>query len=257
MITYEIELVGPEITARSQASSSSVAETLFSSNMSGEHPSGLHTSSNVSIAVDNSLSPAHTLIHITCQDHKGLLYDIMRTFKDFNIQVCASLWWFSDPLIQMLRCFYLHCLNLATVIHMGLVFSNLVLWSDLIWAFYNKKRKELWDRLVHHAIWWSKDPWLKQAKCIDFSFNSRATTTSASVNDESRSRYWTSSHKPCWVIGKGTATSLPRHSACPQEDQYLHLLGIYNITHPITPFKLIPKTDHFLPSKYPRIRCLG
>ncbi|XP_010505230.1 PREDICTED: ACT domain-containing protein ACR10 isoform X1 [Camelina sativa] len=87
LISYDIELVGSEITARSQASSS-VAETLFSSDVSGEQPSGgLHTSSNVSISVDNSLSPAHTLIHITCQDHKGLLYDIMRTFKDFNIQI--------------------------------------------------------------------------------------------------------------------------------------------------------------------------
>uniref|UniRef100_A0A1J3GNI2 ACT domain-containing protein ACR n=1 Tax=Noccaea caerulescens TaxID=107243 RepID=A0A1J3GNI2_NOCCA len=82
LMSYGIELVGPEIRARSQASSS-VAETLFS----GEHPNGLHTSSSVSIAVDNSLSPAHTLIQITCQDHKGLLYDIMRTFKDFNIQI--------------------------------------------------------------------------------------------------------------------------------------------------------------------------
>ncbi|KAG7569426.1 ACT domain [Arabidopsis thaliana x Arabidopsis arenosa] len=86
MISYDIELVGPEITASSQASSS-VAETLFSSDVSGEHPSGLHTSSNVSITVDNSLSSAHTVIHITCLDHKGLLYDIMRTFKDFNIQI--------------------------------------------------------------------------------------------------------------------------------------------------------------------------
>ncbi|XP_023640064.1 ACT domain-containing protein ACR10 isoform X2 [Capsella rubella] len=86
LISYDIELVGPEIAARSQASSS-VAETLFSSDVSGEQLSGLHTSSNVSIAVDNSLSLVHTLIHITCQDHKGLLYDIMRTFKDFNIQI--------------------------------------------------------------------------------------------------------------------------------------------------------------------------
>lgn len=90
LMSYDIELVGPEITARSQASSL-VTETLFSSDMSGEHPSGLRTSNSVSIAVDNSLSPAHTLIQITCEDHKGLLYDIMRTFKDFNIQVCASL----------------------------------------------------------------------------------------------------------------------------------------------------------------------
>ncbi|XP_024003925.1 ACT domain-containing protein ACR10 [Eutrema salsugineum] len=86
MMSYDIELVGPEITARSPASSS-VAETLFSSDVLAEHSSGLHTSSSVSIAVDNSLSPGHTLIQITCQDHKGLLYDIMRTFKDFNIQI--------------------------------------------------------------------------------------------------------------------------------------------------------------------------
>lgn len=86
MMSYDIELVGSEITAHSPASSS-FAETLFSS--LGEHPSGLQTSSSVSIAVDNTLSRAHTLIQITCQEHKGLLYDIMRTFKDFNIQVCC------------------------------------------------------------------------------------------------------------------------------------------------------------------------
>lgn len=84
MMSYDIKLVSSEVTARSPASSS-FAETLFSS--LEEHPSGLQTSSSVSIAVDNSLSRAHTLIQITCQDHKGLLYDIMRTFKDFNIQI--------------------------------------------------------------------------------------------------------------------------------------------------------------------------
>ncbi|KAG2309207.1 hypothetical protein Bca52824_028955 [Brassica carinata] len=84
MMSYDIELVGSEITALSPASSS-FAETLFSS--LGEHPSALQTSSSVSIAVDNTLSRAHTLIQITCQEHKGLLYDIMRTFKDFNIQI--------------------------------------------------------------------------------------------------------------------------------------------------------------------------
>lgn len=94
MMSYDIELVGPEITVRSQACAS-FAETFLSSDVSGEHPSGLHTSNCVSIAVDNSLSPAHTLIQITCQDHKGLLYDIMRTFKDFNIQVFDG---FSDSL---------------------------------------------------------------------------------------------------------------------------------------------------------------
>ncbi|XP_072983820.1 ACT domain-containing protein ACR9-like [Typha latifolia] len=36
---------------------------------------------------DNSLSPAHTLIQIHCVDQKGLLYDILRTLKDCNIQI--------------------------------------------------------------------------------------------------------------------------------------------------------------------------
>lgn len=39
------------------------------------------------VSVDNSLSPVHTLLQITCVDHKGFLYDILRTLKDFNIQV--------------------------------------------------------------------------------------------------------------------------------------------------------------------------
>lgn len=42
---------------------------------------------NVTVTFDNSLSPAHTLVQIECQDHKGLLYDIMRTLKDYNIQI--------------------------------------------------------------------------------------------------------------------------------------------------------------------------
>lgn len=39
------------------------------------------------ITLDNSLSPAHTLLQIRCADHKGLLYDIMRTLKDMNLKV--------------------------------------------------------------------------------------------------------------------------------------------------------------------------
>ncbi|GMP89270.1 hypothetical protein CsSME_00040918 [Camellia sinensis var. sinensis] len=42
---------------------------------------------NASVTADNSLSPAHTLLQIQCIDHKGLLYDIMRTLKDCNIQI--------------------------------------------------------------------------------------------------------------------------------------------------------------------------
>jgi UTP:GlnB (protein PII) uridylyltransferase len=39
------------------------------------------------VTLDNSLSPAHTLLQIQCVDHKGLHYDIMRTFKDLNFKV--------------------------------------------------------------------------------------------------------------------------------------------------------------------------
>lgn len=39
------------------------------------------------VIIDNSLSPAHSLLQINCVDHKGFLYDIMRVLKDFDIQV--------------------------------------------------------------------------------------------------------------------------------------------------------------------------
>ncbi|KAL7170249.1 hypothetical protein ACSBR2_035173 [Camellia fascicularis] len=85
MITCEIEMVGPEITACSQGPSflpPAITEEKFD-----ERQSGSHTSNDVSITMDNSLSPAHTLVQIVCQDHKGLLYDIMKTLKDYNIQI--------------------------------------------------------------------------------------------------------------------------------------------------------------------------
>ncbi|GMN39238.1 hypothetical protein TIFTF001_008459 [Ficus carica] len=90
MISCNIEKVGSEITACSQASSflpSAITEDTFLLEMPNELPSGTLTSSNVSITFDNLLSPAHTLIQIICQDHKGLLYDIMRTLKEYNIQI--------------------------------------------------------------------------------------------------------------------------------------------------------------------------
>lgn len=40
-----------------------------------------------SVMIDNSLSPAHSLLQINCVDHKGFLYDIMRVLKDFDIQI--------------------------------------------------------------------------------------------------------------------------------------------------------------------------
>uniref|UniRef100_I1M4U8 ACT domain-containing protein ACR n=1 Tax=Glycine max TaxID=3847 RepID=I1M4U8_SOYBN len=39
------------------------------------------------VAIDNYLSPAHTLVQIRCADHKGRLYDIMRTLKDMNMKI--------------------------------------------------------------------------------------------------------------------------------------------------------------------------
>jgi UTP:GlnB (protein PII) uridylyltransferase len=81
--TIDIELVGSETDVFSQASSSlpNAITDVF------DLQSGTSTSDSVSVVMDNTLSPAHTLVQIMCQDHKGLLFDIMRTLKDFNIQV--------------------------------------------------------------------------------------------------------------------------------------------------------------------------
>lgn len=91
IITIDIELVGPEITACSQASSFLpvvITEDVFDLEFPDLVRSGTLRSDYVSITMDNLLSPAHTLVQIMCQDHKGLLYDIMRTLKDYNIKVC-------------------------------------------------------------------------------------------------------------------------------------------------------------------------
>ncbi|KAH7853660.1 hypothetical protein Vadar_005178 [Vaccinium darrowii] len=88
MISCEIEMVGPEITACSQGPSllpPAITDDKFSSDIV-ERQRGSPRSS-VSIDMDNSLSPSHTLVQIVCPDHKGLLYDLMRTLKDYNIQI--------------------------------------------------------------------------------------------------------------------------------------------------------------------------
>ncbi|KAA8534444.1 hypothetical protein F0562_031961 [Nyssa sinensis] len=90
MICCEIELAGPEVTACSQGSSflpSAIKEDMFSLELPSEHPNGSSASNTISVIVDNSLSPSHSLLQIHCQDHKGLIYDIMRTLKDYNIQI--------------------------------------------------------------------------------------------------------------------------------------------------------------------------
>ncbi|THU51721.1 hypothetical protein C4D60_Mb06t34030 [Musa balbisiana] len=40
----------------------------------------------VDLKIDNSLIPSYTLLQIHCVDQKGLLYDVMRTLKDYKIQ---------------------------------------------------------------------------------------------------------------------------------------------------------------------------
>ncbi|XAR72140.1 [Protein-PII] uridylyltransferase [Bertholletia excelsa] len=89
MISCEIELAGPEITSCSQGSlflPTEITEDICGFDLPGQSKNGF-SASNHAITVDNSLSPSHTLVQIFCQDHKGLLYDIMRTLKDYNIQL--------------------------------------------------------------------------------------------------------------------------------------------------------------------------
>lgn len=79
-------MVHPDFTACSNGPPSfippAITEDTF--NLESVHSNG------VSVTIDNSLSPAHTLVQIVCHDHKGMLYDVMRTFKDYNIQVRLS-----------------------------------------------------------------------------------------------------------------------------------------------------------------------
>lgn len=89
LISCDIEKVGLEVTACSQFPT--VLPPALTEDMKLEmidsQKIGPARSHNVTITMDNSLSPAHTLVQIVCQDHKGLLYDIMRTLKDYNIQI--------------------------------------------------------------------------------------------------------------------------------------------------------------------------
>ncbi|KAI3522858.1 hypothetical protein L1887_00910 [Cichorium endivia] len=91
MVSCDIEMVGPEITACSQGPPflipPSITEDTFSLEMLDQCQHGSQHSNSVSVTMDNSLSPVHTLVQIVCHDHKGLLYDIMRTLKDYNIQI--------------------------------------------------------------------------------------------------------------------------------------------------------------------------
>ncbi|KAL6578098.1 hypothetical protein OROMI_010426 [Orobanche minor] len=89
MMTCNIEPAGPEVASCLQSLlPSSVSENIFGLPVSRDESSmGVLVRESVSIAFDNSLSPSHTLVQIFSQDHKGLIYDVMRTLKDYNIQI--------------------------------------------------------------------------------------------------------------------------------------------------------------------------
>lgn len=98
-ISSELQLAGPEY-GQLQGFSSlqpAFAEELFGSELLDKvslHPlsQDMTTLKKPSVMVDNSLSPAHTLLQIQCVDQKGLCYDIMRISKDSDIKVfCAIL----------------------------------------------------------------------------------------------------------------------------------------------------------------------
>jgi hypothetical protein len=94
-ISCELQLAGPEYECHQGISSLSpvVAGELLRCELSDKEICSQALSSDMaklkkaSVAIDNSLSPVHTLLQIHCADHKGLLYDIMRPLKDCNIQV--------------------------------------------------------------------------------------------------------------------------------------------------------------------------
>lgn len=97
-ITCELQLAGPEYD-RLQGFSSlppAVAEQLFNCEPTDKDIRVLQALSpdmsagkKASVTVDNSLSPTHTLLQVQCFDQKGLVYDIMRTSKDCDIQVLS------------------------------------------------------------------------------------------------------------------------------------------------------------------------
>lgn len=83
----------PPISSLSQ----STVAGLFRSELSEKEERSLALSPDMkklklaSVTIDNSLSPAHSLLQINCVDHKGFLYDIMRILKDIDIQVTQFL----------------------------------------------------------------------------------------------------------------------------------------------------------------------
>ncbi|MCL7033102.1 hypothetical protein MKW94_029798, partial [Papaver nudicaule] len=107
-ISCELQLAGPEYEAlQNGASALSAAESeeLFSCELSEKET---HTQvlspdliklKQATVKIDNSLSPGHTLFQIRCVDQKGLLYDIMRTSKDCDVQVLE--YWVGRGMLQI------------------------------------------------------------------------------------------------------------------------------------------------------------
>lgn len=89
-------MVGPEVTSSSQGPSffsDGINEDMFNVEMLHANEDDSVSFRCPSVTMDNTLSPSHTLVQIVCQDHKGLLYDVMRTLKDYNIQVSDLLYY--------------------------------------------------------------------------------------------------------------------------------------------------------------------
>ncbi|CAK7331604.1 unnamed protein product [Dovyalis caffra] len=94
-ISCELQLAGPDYECLQGMSSLSpvIAEELFHCEISDKEIHSQALSPDMTklrktqVMIDNSLSPAHTLLQVHCVDHKGLLYDVMRTLKDCNIQL--------------------------------------------------------------------------------------------------------------------------------------------------------------------------
>ncbi|KAL2899055.1 ACT domain-containing protein ACR9 [Bienertia sinuspersici] len=94
-ISCELQLADSHHDSRRGTSSISpvVAEEIFASEYSKKEcymqalSPDLTQLKKAVVNVDNSLSPSHTLLQIHCIDHKGLLYDIMRTLKDHDVKI--------------------------------------------------------------------------------------------------------------------------------------------------------------------------
>ena len=91
-ISCELHLAGPEYNVQQGRSciSEAIAEELFSNELFAEEDCLSGDVSKVkkaSIAIDNLLSPTHTLLQIHCLDQKGLVYDILKISKDCDIRV--------------------------------------------------------------------------------------------------------------------------------------------------------------------------